>query len=86
MRSVHENIKIQENVEGDTENIRLLKIILRNTKYHGDFLSLVDVKHHRTGKRSYECDIFYYVKPSVKLMAIELHQELSKAWVVQGET
>ena len=86
MRSVHENIKIQENVEGDTENIRLLKIILRNTKYHGDFLSLVDVKHHRTGKRSYECDIFYYVKPSVKLMAIELYQELSKAWVVQGDT
>ena len=86
MGSVHENIKIQENVEGDTENIRLLKIILKHTKYHGDFLSLVDVKYHRTGKRSYKCDIFYYVKPSVKEMVIELYQELSKAWVVQGET
>lgn len=86
MGSVHENIKIQESVEGDTENIRLLRVILQHTKYHGDFLSLVDVKQHRAGKRSYECDIFYYVKPSVKEMVIELYQELSKAWVVQGET
>ena len=86
MGSVHENIKIQESVEGDTENIRLLKIILQHTKYHGDFLSLVDVKQYRTGKRSYECDIFYYVKPSVKEMVIELYQELYKAWAVQGET
>ena len=86
MGSVHENIKIQESVEGDTENIRLLRVILQHTKYHGDFLSLVDVKQYRTYKRPYECDIFYYVKPSVKEMVIELYQELSKAWVVQGET
>ena len=85
MGSVHENIKIQESVEGDTENIRLLKIIVQHTKFHGDFLSLVDVKHHRTGKRSYDCDIFYYVKPSVKEMVIGLYQELSKAWVVHGD-
>ena len=85
MGSVHENIKIQESVEGDTENIRLLKIIIQHTKFHGDFLSLVDVKHHRTGKRSYDCDIFYYVKQPVRQMVIELYQELSKAWVVHGD-
>ncbi len=62
-------LAIQAKIEGETENIRLCRIVADHAKTAMDWQSLVTVKFHRYGKFSYEAHHFYYVKEWVVAMS-----------------
>ena len=84
MSKVYRRVEVQASIEGETLNIKCLRILLKHLDMHGDFLHLVDVKYHRYGKLSYECHTFYYLKNHVIAMVSELHNcvmdELTKEY------
>lgn len=59
-------LKIQEKIEGKTENIALCKVIIEHLETSNDLRAFFNVKHHRYGTLSYEAHTFYYVKENIK--------------------
>lgn len=55
----------QESIEGPTENIRLLRALYRHLTRSSEWQALVDVRHHKYGILSFQCHIFYYLKPNI---------------------
>ncbi len=68
-------IDVQAEYEGETNNIRLCRIIARHIKTDHDWQSLVSVQHHRYG-RLYEMHRFYYVRDWVMPMVAELSKTI----------
>ena len=62
-------LKIQQEIEGYTPETALLLTILPELTMLSEWQALVNVKHHRYGKLSYECHKFYY--PSPLLQSLE---------------
>jgi superfamily II helicase len=56
------NLEIQASIEGETENIRILRKIAKTVKYQSEFSAFVNVKYHRYGILSYQAHVFYYLK------------------------
>lgn len=59
-------LKIQQSIEGYTPETALLLTILPELTMLSEWQALVNVKHHRYGKLSYECHKFYYPSPLLK--------------------
>jgi hypothetical protein len=51
---------IQEEIEGSSSNIEIIRIVLPHLKTQMDLNVLFKVKFHRYGKFSYEVHRFYY--------------------------
>jgi hypothetical protein len=62
----------QEEIEGKTSDINLLRLVLPLIKSNNLWKSLIKVKHHRYGIKSYECHIFYYPTEEFKAIANKL--------------
>lgn len=71
-----ERLATQEDTEGRTENIRHLMKILKHVKMQSEWDAFVQIEHKKYGPLSYECHIFYYVKPHMlKLLKDFLTEE-----------
>lgn len=60
------SLQIQEEIEGATDNIKMLRRFLDCIKTSSQWQAFVDVNHHRYGKMSYECHHFYYCTDELK--------------------
>ena len=72
MSKLTKQLKIQEDIEGLNDDLLLVKfwanIVLQNSRSSNMFYSMVNVKHYRYGKLSYECHTFYYPTEELKLL------------------
>ena len=64
--SLFKELKIQEKIEGKSDNIDLCRIIVKHLKSNMDIRAFFDVKMHRYDKLSYQVHSFYYVKENIK--------------------
>lgn len=59
-------LDIQEKIEGETENLKQVKKLLKHLKKASEIDVFFEIKGHRYGKLSYEVHHFYYVKEHLK--------------------
>jgi hypothetical protein len=57
---IKKEIEIQKKIEGDACQEKLLLGVLQVLKLQSQWDALIDVKHHKYGKFSYETHRFYY--------------------------
>lgn len=72
MSKVLKRLEVQEQIEGLTEDLALVKrwyaIVLNNSRSGNMFSSLVKVKFHRYGDLSYQAYTFYYASEELKAL------------------
>ena len=56
----------QEQVQGLTENIKLLRYFLQHIKYASQWNAFVTVCHHSIGQYSYQTERFYFATEELK--------------------
>jgi hypothetical protein len=57
---IKKRLDIQEKIEGDSENLKIVRIFLDIAKTTNQWNAFINVKHHSYGKLSYEAHRFYY--------------------------
>lgn len=65
-------LDIQQTIEGETPDIRLLRIILSHIKQDREWMALTTTKYHRYGKLSYEAHTFWYPREWVVPLVTDL--------------
>ena len=69
LKKIQKNIKIQREIEGDSKDLDLVEKVSKLCKTSCDWSSMVKVKFHRFGNKSFECHRFYY--PSELLIKLK---------------
>jgi hypothetical protein len=70
--AVQIELDVQAAHEGETDNIRACRAVLKHAKTSSEWQALVSVKHHRYGPLSYETHRFYYLRDWVAPLVKEL--------------
>lgn len=69
MSNILNELKIQEEIEGPSDSIEMVKKLYHSGITSGNlFRELTRVKFHRYGKNSYECHRFRYPNESLLLI------------------